>query len=450
MKTLFAKTLLWFLGTAVLTMAAIMGAAALNYNSGGQRPGTFRMLVTLQFQEARDAYESGGKPALAKTMDRFRSVTQIDSFLTDSTGHDLLTGEDRSDLMNHVEPTSIFPQVRRNRSAIARRSPDGKYWYFLMVNRGNWFTSFVRPEQALLVLAVLILLCYAFARHLTRPVRQLQQAVDRFGLGDLTARASLNRRDELGQLARTFNQMADRTQTLLAAERRLLLDISHELRSPLARLSVAVELARSGDDAETYLNRIQKEADRLNSLVGELLQVTRAEGDPSQRRLDQVRLDTLVAEVVDDSMIEAEARGCHVRLKEKSAAALAGDAELLRRAVENIIRNAIRYSPPGTTVEVSVSSAFDQVAVTVRDYGPGVPEEALPRIFDPFYRVDTDRNRNSGGVGLGLAIAKRAVELHKGRLWAVNASPGLVVKLEMPVNPAPVTSPSTLSRSLAG
>src|SRR5207245_217074 len=157
-------------------------------------------------------------------------------------------------------------------------------------------------------------------------------------------------------------------------------------------------------DAETYLNRIQKEADRLNSLVGELLQVTRAEGDPSQRRLEHVRLDTLVAEVVDDSMIEAEARGCQVRLTEPSAASLAGDAELLLRAVENIIRNAIRYSPPGTTVEVCVSSAFDQVAVTVRDYGPGVPEEALPRIFDPFYRVDTDRNRNSGGVGLGLAI----------------------------------------------
>jgi two-component system sensor histidine kinase CpxA len=243
--------------------------------------------------------------------------------------------------------------------------------------------------------------------------------------------------------------MADRTQTLLTAERRLLLDISHELRSPLARLSVAVELARSGDDAETYLNRIQKEADRLNSLVGELLQVTRAEGDPSQRRLEPVRLDTLVAEVVDDSMIEAEARGCHVRLTEKSAAALAGDAELLRRAVENIIRNAIRYSPAGKTVEVSVSSASGQVAVTVRDYGPGVPEDALPRIFDPFYRVDTDRNRNSGGVGLGLAIAKRAVELHKGRLRAVNAWPGLIVEMEMPVNPAPVTSPSTLSRSLA-
>lgn len=449
MKTLLAKTLLWFLGTAVLTMAAIMGAAALNFNSGGQRPGPFGMLVALQFSEARDAYEAGGKAALGRTMGRIHSVTHTESFLTDASGHDLLTGEDRSDLTKHVEPTSIFPQVRRNRSTIARQSPDGKYWYLLLVNRGNWFTSFVRPEQALLIFAVLVFLCYSFARHLTNPVRRLQQAVDRFGRGDLTARVGLQRRDELGQLARTFDQMADRTQTLLTAERRLLLDISHELRSPLARLSVAVELARSGDDAESHLNRIQKEADRLNSLVGELLQVTRAEGDPSQRRLDPVRLDTLVAEVVDDCTIEAEARGCHVRLTEEKAATLAGDAELLRRAVENVVRNAIRYSPAGTTVAVSVDSSPDQVAVTVRDYGPGVPEETLTRIFDPFYRVGTDRNRNSGGVGLGLAIARRAVELHKGHLWAVNAAPGLMVKMEMPVSAGTVTS-SALSSSLAG
>ena len=449
MKTLLAKTLLWFLGTAIVTMAAIMGAAALNFNSGGQRPGPFGMLVALQFSAARDAYEAGGKAALGKTMERIHAVTHTESFLTDTNGHDLLTGEDRSDLTRHVEPSSIFPQVRRNRSTIARQSPDGKYRYLLLVNRGNWFTSFVRPEQALLIFAVLVFLCYAFARHLTNPVRQLQQAVDRFGRGDLTARVGLQRRDELGQLARTFDQMAGRTQTLLTAERRLLLDISHELRSPLARLSVAVELARSGDDAESHLNRIQKEADRLNSLEGELLQVTRAEGDPSQRKLDPVRLDMLVAEVVDDCTIEAEARGCHVQLKEKNAAILAGDAELLRRAVENVVRNAIRYSPAGTTVAVSIDSSPDQVAVTVRDFGPGVPEEALTRIFDPFYRVGTDRNRNSGGVGLGLAIARRAVELHKGRLWAVNAAPGLEVKMEMPVSAGTVTSPA-LSRSLAG
>jgi len=448
-RTLFAKTLLWFLGSTVLTMAAFFFASALNFNSGGQRQGPFGMLVALQFAQAREAYEVGGKTELAKTMERIHSVTHGESYLTDANGRDLLSGEDRSDLRKHVQPSSIFPQVRRERSVIARQSPDDRYWYFVVVNRGNWFTSFVRPEQAMAILVVLVFLSYFFARHLTNPVRKLRQAVDRFGLGDLTARVGLQRKDELGQLARTFDQMADRTATLLTAERRLLQDISHELRSPLARLSVAVELARSDEDLDSHLNRIQKEADRLNSLVGELLQVTRAEGDPSKRKMEPVPVDRLVAEVVDDCRIEAEARGCTAQVIQTKHATIAGDAELLRRAVENVVRNAIRYSPAGTTVEVTVDRNDEHVAVTVRDYGPGVPEDAIPRIFDPFYRVDTDRNRNSGGVGLGLAIAKRAVELHKGRLWAVNATPGLIVKMEMPVNAVTVTSGAALSRSAA-
>src|SRR6202011_2212860 len=134
-------------------------------------------------------------------------------------------------------------------------------------------------------------LCYWLARHLTEPVRRLQRAVERFGQGDLSTRFETARRDELGDLVRTFTRMADRIQTLLAAERRLLLDISHELRSPLARLGVAVELARSGDDRDNMLNRIQKEADRLNELVGELLQVTRVESDPSLQKAETVHLD---------------------------------------------------------------------------------------------------------------------------------------------------------------
>lgn len=137
----------------------------------------------------------------------------------------------------------------------------------------------------------------------------------------------------------------------------------------------------------------------------------------------------------------------HVQTTEKNAAILAGDPALLRRAVENVIRNAIRCSPAGTTVAVSIDSSPDQVAVTVRDFGPGVPEEAVTRISDPFYRAGADRNRNNGGVGLGVAIARRAVELRKGRLWAINAAPSLTVKMEMPVST--VTSPALL-RSLAG
>jgi two-component system sensor histidine kinase CpxA len=269
--------------------------------------------------------------------------------------------------------------------------------------------------------------------YLTGPVRILQKTVERFGRGDLSARAESVRRDELGQLARTFDRMADRIETLLAAERRLLLDISHELRSPLARLGVAIELARSGDDTDAALNRIQKESDRLNSLVGQLLQVTRAEGDPASRRRNPVRLDQLVQLLVGDSEIEAAAHGCGLQYHTGDAVTIAGDPELLRRAVENVLRNAIRYEPRDSSVEVRLWHGGSRAVVEIRDHGPGVPEDALPRIFDPFYRVESDRNRLSGGIGLGLSIARRAVELHQGAIRASNANPGLKIELEFPV-----------------
>jgi two-component system sensor histidine kinase CpxA len=227
--------------------------------------------------------------------------------------------------------------------------------------------------------------------------------------------------------------MASRTETLLQAERRLLLDISHELRSPLARLGVAIELARSGENLDSALNRIQKESDRLNSLVGQLLQVTRAEGDPASLRRNPVRFDELVQQMVDDSAIEAAAHGCRLTYERHEPVTVEGDPELLRRAVENVIRNAIRYAPRESAVDVSLSRKNGTATMDVRDRGPGVPEEAIPRLFDPFYRVETDRDRSSGGVGLGLSIARRAIELHKGSIRARNAQPGLEVELELPV-----------------
>lgn len=315
---------------------------------------------------------------------------------------------------------------------VARAADDGRYWYFFAVSDVEVGTWFLQWDHVFVLLAA-VLLCYWLALHLTEPVRQLQRAVERFGRGDLSARVGSKRRDELGQLARTFDRMAGRIETLLHAERRLLLDISHELRSPLARLGVAVELARSGADLESNLNRIQKESDRLNSLVGQLLQVTRAEGDPSVLRREPVRVDELVQQLVDDSSIEAQAHGCKLQYTGGQAVIVEGDPELLRRAVENVIRNAIRFAPRESAVEVSLARNNGKAVLDVRDRGPGVPDEALPRIFDAFYRVESDRARTSGGAGLGLSIARRAVELHKGAIRARNAQPGLEVEMELPV-----------------
>jgi two-component system sensor histidine kinase CpxA len=429
---LFPKTLLWFLGTAAATIVAVVIVAILSYDEDDQRRPAFAIMMELH--EARRSWETGGAPALRESLRALREATGVEASIADANGRDLATGDDLSEYMR---------APRRQRGVVVRFDREHAKWYVIRFPRRNWLRWWFQPEHVAAMLVVILLLCWAFARHMTRPVQRLQRTVERFGRGEFGERAQSDRRDEIGQLARTFNQMADRIEMLLAAERRLLGDISHELRSPLARLSLAVELARSDENREEHLDRIQKEVERLNSLVGELLQVTRAEGDPSQLRSEPVRLDELVESVVEDSRIECSARGCRIEARAEPIE-VCGDAELLRRAIENVIRNAIRYEPNGSAIEVTT----DAGGVAVRDHGPGVPEDAVDRIFDSFYRVEADRARHSGGVGLGLSIAKRAVEIHKGRITAENAHPGLRVRIELPTScPAAVSSDSRESET---
>jgi len=427
MNSLFAKILLWFWATLIINT---IGSALI---SGLREPHSYaaERLVAFQLEEARAAYETGGRRGLEQFMQRFHTVFAGQGILTGPNGRDLLTGADDSTLIGQRPGPPRLALFRRGGVAISRRSEDGKYCFIFEIPQrrlGRWFLL----PQHLWIIAAGVLFCYLLAYYLTYPVRKLQRAVERFGHGDLSARAATRRKDELGDLGRTFDRMADRIQTLVAAERRLLLDISHELRSPLARLQVAVELARSGPNRETALNRIQKEGERLNTLVSGLLQVTRAEGDPESLRREPVRLDQLLEELVADAAVEAQARGNDVRLVRAQPVTVRADAELLRRAIENVMRNAMRYAPAETVVEASLETAHGRAVVRVRDYGPGVPEEALPRIFDAFYRVESDRGRASGGAGLGLSIARRAVELHQGKIRARNAGPGLLVEIEVP------------------
>ena len=235
-----------------------------------------------------------------------------------------------------------------------------------------------------------------------------------------------------GELSRAFDEMAERIEILLSAERRLLQDVSHELRSPLARLGFAVELAREDDERELALARVRKEADRMTSLVGELLQLTRIEGDPTAGTLQEVSLDQLLRNIASDCEVEAAARGCRLVLGSDQPIVVPGQPELLHRAVENTVRNAIRHTEEGTAVEIGLELKGDLATISVRDHGPGVPEPLLGDIFKPFFRVEDDRSRSSGGVGLGLAIARRAVEVHQGRISARNAQPGLAITIELP------------------
>jgi signal transduction histidine kinase len=352
-------------------------------------------------------------------------------YILDVEGNDIVSGEHRGELLPHA-PSSAWRGRKNGQYVVAHRSPDGRYWLVAVDPRQpNQWALF---PYYLLVIAVTGLLCWLAAVGVVSPIRKVTAIVERFGKGDLSIRANMQRKDEIGALARSFDAMAERLQTLVMSERRLLQDISHELRSPLTRLKLAVRLTQTAADANVALERVERETNRITALVAEIVDMTRIEGDPLTGQMKPVRVGQVVTETVDDCRVEALLfRACSIQVEGQLCGEVSGDPELLRRAVENVLRNAIRYSPEHSVVDVTLTEGPCGVTVTVRDYGPGVPTEMLTQIFDPFFRVEEARDEESGGIGLGLSIAKRAVRLHRGTITAQNASPGLRVQIDIPI-----------------
>jgi len=431
-RSVYAKILLWSLATLVLSLIAFVGVTSLVSSRTAYRSGFFSR-ASLELEEARDAYQEGGHAKLERFIERMHQHMAGEYYLTDGSGRDLLTGADRSALLDIARPEGAPPPYMNGRRVITASSDDGRYRMIVELPPPPVdLTSFL-PYYALIFCAV-ALVCWLLAVNIATPLRVLARMVDRFGAGDLTARVHSNRKDEIGELGRAFDRMTERIGTLLTAERRLLQDVSHELRTPLARLSFAAELVRTADDRDAAVERLKKEIERLTGLVGALLEVTRAEGDPSATPLNQVPLDDLLLEVVEDCSLEADGHGCVLSLRRAGMpVTVLGDRELLRRAIENVIRNSIRYTPRGSAVDLKLAVENTTAQISVRDYGPGVPEAALPKIFQPFFRADESRDSTTGGLGLGLAIATRAIGLHHGKLSARNANPGLCVSIELPL-----------------
>ena len=251
--------------------------------------------------------------------------------------------------------------------------------------------------------------------------------------------------------------MAERIESLMSSQQRLIHSVSHELRSPLARLNVALGLARKQADATVNgsLDRIEREAGRLNELIGNLLTLARWESSAERVNCDDVELDALVREVAADADFEAKSRNRSVRVVTLSPCSIAGVRDLLRSAIENVIRNAVNYTHKGSEVEVTLEHvrgpALESAVIRVRDHGDGVPEHALENIFSPFYRVADSRERSSGGAGLGLSIAAKAVSLHGGQVKAENSpSGGLMVELRFPLNGKHADLNNELHPKLAG
>jgi two-component system sensor histidine kinase CpxA len=284
------------------------------------------------------------------------------------------------------------------------------------------------------LLLTALVLCYALAKYLSSPIGKIRRATQQLAGGSLNTRVSdqLGRRnDELGKLARDFDEMAERIESLITSQQRLSRDVSHELRSPLARMNVALGIAKqkASPEVATQLERIENEADRLNQMIGRILTLSKLESGAQDYEKEKVDLIDIVASVVDDADFEARPLGKSVHFNGEGTCRVDGNEPLLRSAVENVLRNAVRYTKEGTEVGVAVRQNNGNVKVSIRDHGGGVPEGELKNLFRPFYRVGEARERSTGGIGLGLAIADRAIAAHDGTITAKNVGDGLEIEI---------------------
>ena len=307
-----------------------------------------------------------------------------------------------------------------------------------VMQRGRLFPPGLPILPILILLLGSLVFSAGLAFYLTRPLQHLRDATQRFAEGDLASRVMdkmASRQDEIVDLVADFDQMAEQVQQLVAGQQRLLNDVSHELRSPLARMQLAVALGRQQpDQIESMMGRVEKESERLDTLVGELLTLSRLEADVDNHERDYFDLMGLVALVCSDAAFEAEEQNKTVCFETGPECLLKGSIELLRRAIENIIRNAVFYTADQTTVQVALKCREREVVLTVCDEGPGVKEAELSQLFLPFVRIGPEQSSETPGYGLGLAIAARAVALHKGTIIAENRpSGGLCITVRLPL-----------------
>jgi len=322
---------------------------------------------------------------------------------------------------------------------------DGSAYTVLLVSRRpSIFGALSLPAISLTILCIALvvsaLTSWWLAQHLSAPIRRIQAGARALASENLDVRVSAGlegRKDELAVLARDFDAMADQLRANRGAITQLLRDISHELRSPLARMRVALGLARQPPaDLSRQLDRLEREIERLDSLISQVLKLARLHGTDVPFARETFELDEVIEEVVRDANYEGAVKNCRVRLHGAAAAAVHGNRDLVRSAIENVLRNAVRYSPQDAPVDVSVARAESGVAILIRDRGPGVPDRDLERIFEPFYRVAESRDRDTGGEGIGLAITAQVMKAHGGSAKAANGEQGgFEVRLNLPAGP---------------
>jgi signal transduction histidine kinase len=452
MRSLYAKIVLWFWLAMVLVVATLVVGIDLTQSRVEKAYEEERDTILLPLLAERYAkvYEEQGTKALVP----LQTPGVPHGYFLDEAGQDVLgqpvPRETRALIQraSQTDETQIEGEGGRHFAARRTTATSGKR-YVLLLDLKPPLPPFLRDTSRIQVLrlaSVLLmagLVCLWLARYITAPVSKLRHIAKELAKGNLSARvgsAGAKRRDELGDLARDFDNMAEQIEDLMSSQQRLIRDISHELRSPLARLNVALGLARrnAGPEIEGSLDRIEREADRLNELIGVLLKLARLESGSEATNRETIDLEQVVREVTSDANFEAQSRNVTVRVVKAELCSIRGIREALRSALENVLRNAVNYTAEGTEVEVALDqirdAGQDLALIQVRDHGEGIPEQLLQNIFKPFYRVADARERSSGGAGLGLTITERIVHLHGGSVEARNsAQGGLVVELRFPL-----------------
>jgi len=388
-------------------------------------------------QRAQQAQLTEGRKGLRNELLSIPRMTRSHIYVVDGEGSEVLRRDqalkqltDRRTLMDTTE----------------FEGSEGKVFTIYTVNRTPPSTILAPGPQgtALRLGAAAIisaLISYFLARSLATPLEELRKAARKIASGEMGTRVGQTmqgRKDEIGQLATDFDVMTSRLQSMQQANQRLLSDVSHELRSPLARLNVALAIARQKGvgGIESEIDRIALESDRLETLVNDVLGLLRETSETAASRDQDTDLTELLSDLVEVVNYEAPEGTPGISWNPGEPCLFHGDSELIWRAVENLLRNALRYTDPhkGVLLALRASKRKSRLSISVRDFGPGVPEDDLEKIFEPFYRVQESRDRGSGGHGLGLSIATNAVRRHGGSINATNAEGGgLIVTLDLPL-----------------
>ena len=450
---LFFKIFIWFWLTVIGTITSLIFLSNLATSQVSNEKLQGPMLKNLQYtaknierialKHNKTATDILQNPRLAKRKLLYLSSDQSENSLTSRPP---ANNVDLS-LINFTKtmvPQAIFAENFMAFGPIKTTLPEGIF-YLYEIDENNHPPFFIRlklmPTWLKIAVAFVasLALSFIFSRNLIAPITHLKQAANKLSQGDLTARANINadRQDELGILGRDFNSMATQIEQLIAAQKRLLADISHELRSPLTRLKMATGLAQmqAEDENQTYLLRIEKEANQLDKMIADVLQVSRLEAKSQPLSLHKQSMQVIINHVLNDAQFEAKQSNKTLHTEGQLNVDINCDESLLASALENILRNAIKYAAKSISIKLTLTNVIN---IEISDDGPGVEPQNLARLCEPFFRQSDARDRTSGGTGLGLAIAKNAIAAHAGHLTLHNQTQGgLSVHIVLPINEQP-------------